>query len=64
MLPVKVEVQLVVNNRKNRFPAGGVMVTKLFVPSLEMLSLGTGVQLVVVKSEFCCKVQPVDGLFQ
>jgi len=43
------------------------MVMKLFVPSLEM----TGhpptcacVQLVVVKSGFCCKVQTVKVLFQ
>ena len=35
------------------------MVMKLFVPSLEMPPLG--VQFAVVKSEFCCNVQPVEG---
>jgi len=38
------------------------MVKKLFVPSLETPPVG--VQLVVVKSEFCCKVQPAEGYGQ
>ena len=48
--------------RKNKLPAGGVMVMKLFVLSLEGLPLG--VQLVVLTSGLCCKVQPVRRLFQ
>ena len=35
---------------------------KLFVPSLEMPPVG--VQLVVVKSLFCCKVQLAEGYGQ
>jgi hypothetical protein len=46
-------------SRKNKFPVGEVRVMKLFVPSLEMPLLSD--QLTVVKSEFCCNVQPVEG---
>ena len=35
------------------------MMMKLFVPSLEMAPLLD--QLAVVKSGFCCNVQPVEG---
>src|SRR5665213_1860037 len=45
--------------RKNRLPTGGVMVMKLFMPSLVMPPPGN--QLAVVKSGFCCNVQPVEG---
>ena len=49
--------------RKNKLPAGEGRVMELFVPSLESVAVH-GVQLVEVKSEFCCKVQPRKGLFQ
>lgn len=49
--------------RKNKFPAEGVMLMKSFVPSLETVP-PLGVQLVVVKSGFCCKVQPAEGYGQ
>ena len=50
--------------RKNKLPADGAIVMKLFVPSLERLPVGVAVQLVVLKSGFCYKVQPVEQLFQ
>ena len=43
-------------------PTDGVMVRKLLVPSLETPALA--VQLVVVKSGFCRKIQPVEGYGQ
>ena len=49
----------VVVSRKNKFPVGDVMIMKLFVPLLETPLLVD--QLEVVKSEFCCNVQPVEG---
>ena len=46
------------NRRKNKFPVVGGMVRFMFVPSSEMPPLVD--QFVVVKSEFCCKVQFVQ----
>ena len=47
------------DKRKNKAPAAGVMVRKLFVPSLETPALA--VQLAAVKSGLCRKVQPFEG---
>src|SRR5713226_2339200 len=44
--------------RKNTFPAGGETVMLLLAPSSEMVK-PLVVQLVVLKSEFCCNVQLV-----
>ena len=41
-------------SRKNKFPAGGLMVTLRVVP-LVVTGNPTDVQFAVVKSEFCCK---------
>ena len=47
--------------RKKIFPeGGGAMATALLVPSLETVA-ALVVQLVVVKSGFCCKVQFMNG---
>jgi hypothetical protein len=43
-------------SRKNKFPAGGLMVTLSVVP-LVLTGNPTGVQFAVLKSEFCCKTK-------
>jgi len=48
------------HSRKNEFPLGGVMVM-LFVPLFVIMGSLFVVQLVVVKSAFCCRTNPVAG---